>query len=145
MCQSCGDLRDATKQLQMFTYPQVLLLCLKRFETRGGSKGGNSVCERYSARKVSTRVRLEQQLDLSRFCNQAALKAAAAAGRRQPRYELLAVTDHTGHLHGGHYTARGRSVLDGSWVEFNDSVVRAAGAPSGSTRDAYMMLYRLVG
>lgn len=146
-CESCKALREATKQLQLFTYPQVMLLGLKRFETRGGSKGGNRVSEKYSSRKVSTRVRLDagQLLDLSPFCNPAGLKAAAASGRPPPCYELVAVADHTGYIHGGHYTARGRSVLDGSWVEFNDSLVLATDAPSGSTRDAYMMLYRLVG
>jgi ubiquitin C-terminal hydrolase len=53
-CEACkGGLREATKQLQLFSYPQVLLLGLKRFETRGGSKGGNrAAAETYSSRKV---------------------------------------------------------------------------------------------
>lgn len=52
-CESCKGLREATKQLQLFSYPQVLLLGLKRFETRGGSKGGNrAAAETYSSRKV---------------------------------------------------------------------------------------------
>ena len=71
--------------------------------------------------------------------------AAAAAGRPPPLYELVAVADHTGCINGGHYTARGRCLLDGCWAEFNDSLVLATDAPSGSTREAYFLLYRLVG
>jgi ubiquitin C-terminal hydrolase len=146
-CESCKALREATKQLQLFTYPQVLLLGLKRFETRGGSKGGNRAPEVYMSRKVSTRVWLDARelLDLTPFCNPAGLQAAAAAGTPPPRYELIAVADHSGGLNGGHYTARGRCVVDGSWAEFNDSLVLGADAPSGSTSAAYMMLYRLAG
>lgn len=146
-CESCKALREATKQLQLFSYPRMLLLGLKRFETRGGSKGGNKSCELYSSRKVSTRVRLDarERLDLGPFCNPEGLKAAAAAGQLPPLYELLAVADHTGYIHGGHYTARGRCLLEGSWMEFNDSLVLATDAPSGSTREAYFLLYRLVG
>ena len=146
-CESCKALREATKQLQVFTYPRVLLLGLKRFETRGGSRGGSKACEMYSSRKVSTRVRLDarERLDLSPFCNPAGLKAAAAAGMPPPLYELLAVADHTGCINGGHYTARGRCLLDGAWTEFNDSLVLPADPPSGNSREAYFLLYRLVG
>lgn len=96
--------------------------------------------------QVTTRVRLDagELLDLSPFCNPARLKAAAAAGVPPPQYELIAVADHTGCIHGGHYTARGRALLDGSWMEFNDSLVLGTEAPAGSTREGYMMLYRLV-
>lgn len=146
-CDHCKGLREATKQLQLFSYPQVLLLGLKRFETRGGSKGGHTGSETYSSSKVSTRVRVNAQevLDLSSFCNPAGLSAAAAAGRPPPKYELIAVADHTGVINGGHYTARGRCVLDGSWAEFNDSLVLSADPPSRSSSAAYMMLYRLLG
>lgn len=150
-CEQCKALREATKQLQLFTYPQVLLLGLKRFETRGGSKGGSKghACDTpYTSRKVSTRVRVdagrEGVLDLSGFCNPAGLAAAAAAGRPPPRYELIAVADHSGYINGGHYTTRGRCVLDGSWVEYNDSLVMGVEAPSGSSSEAYMLLYRLI-
>lgn len=146
-CACCKATREATKQLQLFTYPQVLLLGLKRFETRGGSKGGARVCESYSSRKVSTHVRVDSRdvLDLSSFCNPAGLKAAAKEGRPSPRYELIAVADHTGSINGGHYTAHGRCILNGSWVEFNDSLVMPANPPKGSSSTAYMMLYRLLG
>lgn len=147
-CEKCKAVRDATKQLQLFTYPQVLLLGLKRFETRGGSKGGNKdVAETYISRKISARVRVDARdvLDLSAFCNPAGLAAATAAGKPPPRYELVAVADHSGYIHGGHYTARGRCVLDGCWAEFNDSLVTATQPPSGSSSEAYMMLYRLIG
>jgi len=146
-CESCKAVREATKQLQLFTYPQVLLLGLKRFETRGGSKGGHKGAETYTSRKVSTRVRVDARdvLDLSGFCNPAGLQAAAAAGKPPPRYELIAVADHSGCINGGHYTARGRCLLDGCWAEFNDSLVLPTEAPSGSSSEAYMMLYRLIG
>jgi ubiquitin C-terminal hydrolase len=164
-CECCKTQRVATKQLSMQSYPAVLPVVLKRFRTTGGCKGGDKAAEAegfemqagckdsskspastYQASKVCTRVSLNagEVLDLTPFCSPAGLQAAAAAGKSPPRYELIAVADHRGSLGGGHYTARGRCLADGSWVECNDSLVLPIDAPSGSSGDAYMLLYRLI-
>jgi ubiquitin C-terminal hydrolase len=164
-CDHCKK-QVATKQLAMQSYPAMLPVVLKRFRTTGGCKGGDiaapeaevlitqagckgsskSPANTYQASKVCTRVHLNagQPLDLTPFCSPAGLQAAAAAGKPPPCYELIAVADHRGSLGVGHYTARGRCLADGSWVEFNDSLVLPIDAPSGSSADAYMLMYRLI-
>jgi hypothetical protein len=46
-------------------------------------------------------------------------------------------------LRPGHYTAQGRSALDGQWYDFNDSAVTRCDEPSGATADAYCLFFRL--
>jgi len=36
-------------------------------------------------------------------------------------YDLYAVSNHYGSLHGGHYTAFGLNAMSNKWYDFNDS------------------------
>eukprot|EP00775_Hariotina_reticulata_P007492 gene7492-7701_t len=84
-------------------------------------------------------------LDLTPYCNLLGLQAAAARGMGPPLYQLLAVSEHSGCLGGGHYTAQGRSVMDGGWYSFNDSCVSPESCPAGdSSSAAYVLFFRLL-
>ena len=77
-------------------------------------------------------------LDLSPYCSMAARKQA-----RKPVYNLTAVTNHSGSMSGGHYTAQCRSALDSSWYDCNDSSVRPDKFVEGPSGSAYVLFYRL--
>ena len=166
-CEACKCPQPHTKRLQVFRYPRVLVLTLKRFSQRAASGPVSFFSRLRSTAKNTTAVALDvDALDLSPFCNQAGLRlqqrqgwppapshtshtsvAAAGGGAALPVYQLTAVSHHSGSLEGGHYTASGRSAADGSWYSFNDSSVKrdAAARPSGASSTAYVLFYRLQG
>jgi ubiquitin C-terminal hydrolase len=161
-CGSCKRTCDATKRLQIFQCPQLLVLTLKRFNSGSSSRGGGAGgwagsggggwfgFSPYSKNQTPVKVDAQHALDLSPYCNQQALKAAvdgAGTGRgcSKPHYQLLAVSEHSGCLGGGHYTAQGRNVADGRWYDFNDASVTPDSHPSGSSSSAYVLFFRLIG
>lgn len=150
-CALCSKTCDATKRLQIYAYPQLLVLTLKRFNScnKGGGTGlGTSWFGAFSPlSKNQTPVKLDghQALDLSPYCNANEMRIAAADGCTAPWYQLVAVSEHSGCLGGGHYTAQGTSIVDGCWYQFNDSSVTPVKCPSGSSSSAYVLFYRLMG
>lgn len=141
-CESCKRSCHHSKAMQLWHPPPVLLLSLKRFS----QKTGMSIFSRFrSTAKNNASVDLElDALDLSRFCNQVALRLHQRGRRKgSPVYELIGMSHHSGSLEGGHYTASARSAADGKWYSFNDSIVRRQEArlEGGS---AYVLVYRQV-
>lgn len=154
-CTACRALQPASKRLQVYTYPRVLVLTPKRFSSGSGGGSSGSLWGRFSPNKDATPIRVEagQLLDLSPYCNPLGLSTAAAGGQLPPRYQLLAVSHHSGCLGGGHYTAQARSMAaasggggsDAGWHDFNDETVSACAPPAGASSSAYVLFFRLVG
>ena len=84
----------------------------------------------------------EGRLDLSPYVNPSSLAALSAAGP-PPVYRLIGVSQHSGSLGGGHYTALARGAAGGGWHDFNDSSARPAAPPAGPSSAAYVLFYRL--
>ena len=58
-------------------------------------------------------------------------------------YDLYAVTNHHGGLHGGHYTAYGYSWKNKKWYKYDDSDVTELGqAETPITKEAYVLYYK---
>lgn len=110
-CPRCKNHVEATKTLQLWSAPPVLVLHLKRFS--------------YSRRFATSRTKLDtmvsfptQGLDLSKYLS-------APPNLRFPDrpdstsedciYDCVAVSNHMGNLGSGHYTASGKSCVDGKW------------------------------
>uniref|UniRef100_A0A2P2KY21 Ubiquitin carboxyl-terminal hydrolase n=1 Tax=Rhizophora mucronata TaxID=61149 RepID=A0A2P2KY21_RHIMU len=86
-CPSCKEHRQATKKLDLWTLPEILVFHLKRFSY-----------SRYLKNKLDTFVDFPiQNLDLSKFVK--------GGDGESYIYELYAVSNHYGGLGGGHYTA----------------------------------------
>lgn len=86
-CPGCKEHRQATKKLDLWTLPEILVFHLKRFSY-----------SRYLKNKLDTFVDFSiHNLDLSKFVKQ--------KDGRSYVYELYAISNHYGGLGGGHYTA----------------------------------------
>ena len=72
------------------------------------------------------------KLDLLPYCS-------AAAG--QPLYKLAGVTNHSGSMQRGHYTAQCRCPTYGGWYTCNDTLVLLSGTVDGLSSEAYMLFY----
>ena len=82
-----------------------------------------------------------QKLDLSCFIK---CPSKHASDGRSAKYELFAVSEHSGTLGGGHYTASGRNFLNNKWYRFNDSQVRqlSNGPDEIDRSSAYVLFYK---
>ncbi|ETE62586.1 Ubiquitin carboxyl-terminal hydrolase 15, partial [Ophiophagus hannah] len=107
-CPNCKEHQQATKKLDLWSLPPVLVVHLKRFSY-----------SRYMRDKLDTLVDFPiNDLDMSEFL------INPNAG--PCRYNLIAVSNHYGGMGGGHYTAFAKNKDDGKWYYFDDSSVSTA-------------------
>ncbi|XP_068649713.1 ubiquitin carboxyl-terminal hydrolase 9-like [Aristolochia californica] len=127
-CPSCKEHRQASKKLDLWRLPDILVFHLKRFSY-----------SRYMKNKIDTLVNFPiHNLDLSKY-----MKHKEAAPESHV-YELYAVINHYGGLGDGHYTAYAKLLKENKWCHFDDSYVSAASEDSIKTSAAYVLFYRRV-
>ncbi|KAJ3118937.1 Ubiquitin carboxyl-terminal hydrolase 21 [Physocladia obscura] len=106
-CDNCKSKVVASKVLQIYKCPEVLVLHLKRFSY-----------SRYSRDKIETSVKFPlKQLTLEPVMS-------SAEGHDQiVHYDLFGISNHMGGLGGGHYIAHVKNWDTGLWYEKNDALV----------------------
>uniref|UniRef100_A0A8C9U164 Ubiquitin carboxyl-terminal hydrolase n=1 Tax=Scleropages formosus TaxID=113540 RepID=A0A8C9U164_SCLFO len=111
-CPNCKKHQLATKKLDLWSLPEVLIIHLKRFSYT-----------KYSREKLDTIVDFPiRNLDFSGFL----LRKTSSSGEPPSRYDLIAVSNHYGGLRDGHYTSYARNKDNGQWYYFDDSKVTYA-------------------
>jgi ubiquitin carboxyl-terminal hydrolase 8 len=126
-CEICKTHRDATKKIDLWILPPILIVHLKRFRYNDsgqvGSKNDASIEYPVTQWDLKSRVR--------------------SKGGVMPVYDLYAVSNHMGGLGGGHYTACGKNRFDDFWYDFNDSSYRAVDASvhQHHQKSAYLLFY----
>lgn len=104
-CPKCKTLVEATKKLDIWKLPNILIVHLKRFKYNRKTKG-----------KITTLVDFPiVDLDLSSI--------ATGTQHDRPIYDLFAVSNHNGSLNRGHYYTFAKNREDNAWYAFNDSDV----------------------
>ncbi|GFS44516.1 ubiquitin-specific protease 9 [Actinidia rufa] len=121
-CPRCKEHRQATKKLDLWRLPDILVFHLKRFSY-----------SRYLKNKLDTFVNFPiHDLDLSKY-----VKFKDALG--QPYvYELYAISNHYGGL------GEGTTLLMPSWYHFDDSHVSPVSEAEITTSAAYVLFYQRV-
>lgn len=100
-CNRCKELRQATKTLEIWTVPDILVVHLKRFSSHRAFRD-----------KVDALVDFPVEgLDLNG-------KVLLPEGKDLV-YDLFAVDNHYGGLGGGHYTAFAKNFFDQEWYDYN--------------------------
>ncbi len=125
-CNRCKELRRATKTLEIWTMPDILVVHLKRF-------GGN----RSFRDKIDTLVDYPLEgLDMTK-------RVGLKEDGKEYVYDLFAVDNHYGGLGGGHYTAYAKNIFDGVWYDYNDSnCSRVSPERAQTSAAAYLLFYR---
>ncbi|KAL5726749.1 ubiquitinyl hydrolase 1 [Ranunculus cassubicifolius] len=130
-CPSCKEHRQASKKLDLWRLPEILVVHLKRFSY-----------SRWSKNKLDTFVDFPtKNLDLKQYVKSS--MTAAAAQQSSYNYELYAVSNHYGGLGGGHYSANAK-VDEERWYHFDDSHVSPIREEEIKTSAAYVLFYRRV-
>lgn len=144
---------NASKQMLIETPPLVLTLQLKRFQQSGSN-----------LRKLSKRVVIPPNLDLSPFCSNQARKYASDSG--EIWYNLYGIVEHSGSMSRGHYTAyvyvrpetryfdghlgntavRSEDLPDekqslGQWYHISDTSVSKCTLEKALSSNAYLIFY----
>ncbi|KAF2497990.1 UCH-domain-containing protein [Lophium mytilinum] len=124
-CSRCKELRRASKTLEIWTLPDILVVHLKRFSAHRNFRD-----------KVDVAVDFPiEGLDLS--------ERVGLSEGKETVYDLFAVDNHYGGLGGGHYTAYAQNFYDKQWYEYNDSSVSRRKDPASVvTSAAYLLFYR---
>ena len=119
-CSQCKEHKQATKKVELWKVPDVLVFALKRFSS-----------SRYSRDKIDDLVDFPvlEALDMEPFVEgdrvekRLAEQMTNAPHISEPdslTYELYAVSNHFGGLGGGHYTAFAKNPENGRWYDFDD-------------------------
>ncbi|KAF4371042.1 hypothetical protein G4B88_002971 [Cannabis sativa] len=125
-CPGCKEHRQASKKLDLWRLPEVLVIHLKRFQY-----------SRFSKNKLETYVDFPvDDLDLSTYIGH-------QNGQLCNRYMLYAVSNHFGSMGGGHYTAFVHHGGD-LWYDFDDSHVNPISLEKIKSSAAYVLFYRRV-
>ncbi|KAJ7625489.1 ubiquitin carboxyl-terminal hydrolase 4 [Roridomyces roridus] len=144
-CPKCKTKRRAAKQLSLARLPPILVIHLKRFEANG----------RFSD-KIDTFVDYPlKSLDLTNFmppplppgADKSQLNGGVPMSPDDPRaqmppykYNLYGVTNHSGNLTSGHYTA---FIADrDGWKSCDDSSIRPVDEKQVVNQRAYVLFYK---
>jgi ubiquitin carboxyl-terminal hydrolase 8 len=104
-CSRCKTYRDAVKRIDIWKLPQILIIHLKRFKYQGIWRD-----------KISTFVDFPiDNLNLDNF---------VSSQSKNNNFKLYAVSNHSGTMDGGHYTAMCRHFQFDKWFKFDDSEVK---------------------
>ncbi|KAL7111065.1 hypothetical protein ACP275_05G064500 [Erythranthe tilingii] len=127
-CPRCKEHRQASKKLDLWRLPDVLVFHLKRFSY-----------SRWLKNKLDTYVDFPvENLDISKYVK------SKDASEGSHVYELYAISNHYGGLGGGHYSAYCKLIDDNKWYHFDDSHVSPVSESEIKTSAAYVLFYRRV-
>ena len=135
-CNKCKAHKQATKKMELFKLPEILILHLKRFKTsRIGSIG--SLYFPAGSTKINSFVEFPvETFDMKPFCKKK---------DENGKYELIGVSNHFGEMNGGHYTAYCKNHFTGTWFEFDDTgVSKCRDEKEMVSEAAYMLFYKKV-
>ncbi|CAG0921929.1 unnamed protein product [Notodromas monacha] len=123
-CPKCKVHQEATKKIDIWSLPDILIVQLKRFSYTRHSRDKIEAFVDYPTRS----------LDLSEF--------VIAPRHPDPVYDLIGVSNHYGGLGGGHYTSYCRNKDDGHWYHFDDSSVSRVSESDVVSKSGYVLFYQ---
>ncbi|XP_062202626.1 ubiquitin carboxyl-terminal hydrolase 8-like isoform X2 [Phragmites australis] len=126
-CPGCKEHRQASKKLDLWRLPEILIIHLKRFSY-----------SRFTKNKLETFVDFPiHDLDLSKYIGNRSQEISH-------HYRLYAISNHYGSMGGGHYTAYVYHEGKRGWCDFDDRHVGPITEDSIKTSAAYVLFYRRI-
>ncbi|KAF7225678.1 ubiquitin carboxyl-terminal hydrolase 31 [Nothobranchius furzeri] len=145
-CPHCKQLQQGRIKLSLWTLPDVLILHLKRFRQEGDwrVKMQNMVRFPLMGMDMAPHVVKRSQSSWSLPSHWSPWRRSYGLGRNPDDflYDLYAVCNHHGNMHGGHYTAYCKNSIDGQWYCFDDSEVSPVADDDVCQQTAYILFYQ---
>merc|ERR1712157_196161 len=103
-CSNCKDFKCASKKIDLWDSPDLLIIHLKRFNYTRNWRD-----------RINTLVQFPVEgLDLGPFL-------LSQEHKKDAVYDLYAVSNHMGGMGGGHYTAYAKNLDNKKWYQLDDS------------------------
>jgi len=122
-CEQCKTRRKSTKRYSLYRLPKILVVHLKRF----------SPSDRCRQKLSSTVTFPLTGLNLSRYTDSVSNSS----------YNCYAISNHSGTLYSGHYTAYAKHSQSGQWHSYNDSRVSKCSSSNVISNEAYLLFFEL--
>ncbi|KAI5619161.1 ubiquitin carboxyl-terminal hydrolase 43 [Silurus asotus] len=142
-CPHCKQLQQGMVQMSLWTLPDILILHLKRFRQVGERRNKLSTLVRFPLTALDMAPHMVKRSNCTRLPS--TWKQQLHQRTDHPEdflYDLYAVCNHHGGMHGGHYTAFCRNSVDGQWYSYDDSSVEPVPEGDVCTRGAYILFYQ---
>jgi len=126
-CNKCREHQRASKTMEIWSANDVLIIHLKRFKYT-----------KWNREKIDREVKFPLEgLDISPWVTN------KEASKEECLYDLYGVSNHSGGLGGGHYTAYVRNLESGDWFNCNDSYCnRISDTDQIFGSEAYVLFYK---
>ncbi|XP_043097557.1 ubiquitin carboxyl-terminal hydrolase 43a isoform X3 [Puntigrus tetrazona] len=139
-CPHCKQMQQGMVKMSLWTLPDILILHLKRFRQVGKRRNKLSTLIRFPVSGLDMTPHVVKRSQSMK--NLAPWPATWKHGDTDFLYDLYAVCNHHGGMHGGHYTAYCRNSVDGHWYSYDDSSVEIVPDEELCTRGAYILFYQ---
>ncbi|XP_052374983.1 ubiquitin carboxyl-terminal hydrolase 43-like [Oncorhynchus keta] len=158
-CPHCKQLQQGMVKMSLWTLPDILILHLKRFRQVGERRNKLATLVRFPLDGLDMAPHVVKRSQSTRLPPQCPLPphGPLLPGPLHPAwkqpcppdvappdflYDLYAVCNHHGGMHGGHYTAFCRNSLDAQWYGYDDSSAEPVTEGEVCTRGAYILFYQ---
>ncbi|XP_059416478.1 ubiquitin carboxyl-terminal hydrolase 43-like isoform X2 [Carassius carassius] len=139
-CPHCKQMQQGMVKMSLWTLPDILILHLKRFRQVGKRRNKLSTLIRFPISGLDMTPHVVKRSQSMK--NLAPWPSTWKHGDTDFLYDLYAVCNHHGGMHGGHYTAYCRNSVDGQWYSYDDSSVEIVPEEELCTRGAYILFYQ---
>lgn len=117
-CEGCGQKSDIMKNQEIFRFPEILIIFIKRFVFYPKPK------------KLSNSIEIQDPyLDLAEYLHQGSStpqgKKFVQKEKKRGRYRLKGFIEHHGEIDYGHYIAYCCDEDSNKWTQFNDNKTRS--------------------
>ncbi|EAR95433.2 ubiquitin carboxyl-terminal hydrolase (macronuclear) [Tetrahymena thermophila SB210] len=137
-CNVCKQHKQASKRMEIFDTPKILIIHIKRFRTSRVSSIGNFYFQS-GGQKLDDFINFPiNGLNLSKYV----LSHQYKQTNEPLLYDLFAVSNHYGSMSGGHYTAYAKNPIYNKWFDFNDSSVSESSTKEIVSKAAYVLFYK---
>ncbi|KAK6269268.1 hypothetical protein J4Q44_G00394150 [Coregonus suidteri] len=152
-CPHCKQLQQGMVKMSLWTLPDILILHLKRFRQVGERRNKLATLVRFPLAGLDMAPHVVKRSQSTRLPPHGPLPPGSLhPAWKQPRppdmappdflYDLYAVCNHHGGMHGGHYTAFCRNSVDAQWYGYDDSSAEPVPEGEVCTRGAYILFYQ---
>ncbi|XP_034046366.1 ubiquitin carboxyl-terminal hydrolase 43 [Thalassophryne amazonica] len=144
-CPHCKQLQQGMVKMSLWTLPDILILHLKRFRQVGERRNKLTTFVHFPLAGLDmTPHMVNPSYGSHQHTLQSSWKNSRRADLGHPDflYDLYAVCNHHGGMHGGHYTAFCRNSVDGQWYSYDDSSTESVPEGGVCTRGAYILFYQ---
>ncbi|XP_039979657.1 ubiquitin carboxyl-terminal hydrolase 43 isoform X2 [Xiphias gladius] len=144
-CPHCKQLQQGMVKMNLWTLPDILILHLKRFRQVGERRNKLTTLVHFPLVGLDMTPHM---VNRNHGTHQLPLQPGWKLSRRPDLappdflYDLYAVCNHHGGMHGGHYTAFCRNSVDGQWYSYDDSSAEPVPEGDVCTRGAYILFYQ---